>query len=79
MSIIPFNIKYVHVFNIRYSNSLQVPISKSIYKPPLCSQLPSLKDIGLVIVPSAIKGTPHSKRNTPLFSYLLHHQNEKNI
>jgi len=58
-------------------DSLQVPRLEPIYEPPLCCQLPSLKDIDLVVVPYATKSIPYSKKETQLFLYLLHHQNEK--
>jgi len=52
------------------TNSLQVPRSKSTYEPPLCNQFLSLKDIDLAIVQSTTKGTPYSRKETQLFSYL---------
>jgi len=59
------------------TNSLLVPRSKTTYEPPLCNQLPSLQDIHLAIVQSVAKGISYSEKETQLFSYLLHHQNEK--
>jgi len=59
------------------SDSLQVSRSECIYEPPLCSQLLSLKDIDLAIVPFVAKSNPYSEKETQVFSYLLHRQNEK--